>query len=729
MSSPLFPFRPLSLLLAAATLDAHAADAPAVAAPVEKVEVVGGKKFDERKESTAAKIVVNHEEIVRFGDSTLADVLKRLPGITVGGVQGRGGEIRMRGLGNGYTQILLNGEPTPAGFSLDSISPDLIERIEILRAASAEFSTQAIAGTINIVLKKAVQRDAGEIKASLASENGRVSPGINAQLSRRAGALSYTLAGAVSHTQFADREVIEDVGSDAQAQRNLLRRTPDQAIGSVDTINFAPRLNWNLDSGDTLTSQSFLNYRRVDSEESQLTTTVLGDPPSYSSNVLRYYSKAVTARSNVNWIHKLGDEGKLDIKFGVSYNQRDSEARFNAYDEQALYILDRLVVSGATDKGYTLSGKYATPLAQDNVLALGWDGEYSERGENRLQHDISATDLRQANASRQYLDIDESYDARVRRLALFAQDEWTITPRWSIYMGLRWEGLDTRSAGNVLSEVHNRSGVWSPLVQTLWKLPDTKNDQVRLGLTRTYKAPTTANLMPRRYVSINNSATNPDGQGNPNLRPELAWGLDAAYEHYLGDAGLISASVFARRIEDVTVKRLIQNGAVWISVPVNDGNANTRGFELDAKLRLRDWAKTLPAVDLRANLTRSWSSIDNVPGPDNRLDQQTPISANLGIDCRLDGIPLTLGANFGYQDGGPVRLSTTQSAYTIPKRSLDAYGLWKFDARTQLRLGLANMLHQDNVAVASYFDGNGTLNKVTNTQTSVAVKATLEVKY
>jgi outer membrane receptor for ferrienterochelin and colicins len=33
----------------------------------------------------------------------------------------------------------------------------VIERIEVLRAASAEFSTQSIAGTINIVLKKAVK--------------------------------------------------------------------------------------------------------------------------------------------------------------------------------------------------------------------------------------------------------------------------------------------------------------------------------------------------------------------------------------------------------------------------------------------------------------------------------------------------------------------------------------------------------------------------------------------
>ncbi|MFA9347892.1 TonB-dependent receptor plug domain-containing protein, partial [Escherichia coli] len=90
--------------------------------------------------------------------TNVLDVLKRVPGITVNtGANGRGGEIRMRGLGAGYTQILVNGERAPAGFSIDSLAPDSIERIEVLRAASAEFSTQSVAGTINIILKRSVK--------------------------------------------------------------------------------------------------------------------------------------------------------------------------------------------------------------------------------------------------------------------------------------------------------------------------------------------------------------------------------------------------------------------------------------------------------------------------------------------------------------------------------------------------------------------------------------------
>ena len=89
------------------------------------VEITGGRANDvqERRNSTTAKIIVGREEIDRFGDSTLGDVLKRLPGVTIQGRPGRGGAIRLRGLGSGYTQILLDGERVPPGFSLDSLTP------------------------------------------------------------------------------------------------------------------------------------------------------------------------------------------------------------------------------------------------------------------------------------------------------------------------------------------------------------------------------------------------------------------------------------------------------------------------------------------------------------------------------------------------------------------------------------------------------------------------------
>ena len=118
-----------------------------------------------------------------------------------------------------------------------------------------------------------------------------------------------------------------------------------------------------------------------------------------------------------------------------------------------------------------------------------------------------------------------------------------------------------------------------------------------------------------------------------------------------------------------------------------------------------------------------------MPGPDNRLDQQTPFSANLGLDYRLRGMPLTVGGNYSFQSGGLVRLSASQTAWSVPKRALDVYGLWKFNPQAQLRLAVSNVLHLDNIAVASHADGGSVLDETTTTPTSLTARATLELKF
>jgi len=177
-----------------------AQDAPAPAEP-QRVEITGGRQTDteQRRQSTAAKIVVGREEIERFGDSTLSEVLKRLPGVTMSGPPGRGGGPRMRGLGAGYTQILLDGQRIPPGFSLDSINPDQIERIEILRAPTAETGARAIGGTINIVTREGFTKRMNDLRIGTQLQRGRASPGLSWTRNGGEGAFSYNVSASGFH--------------------------------------------------------------------------------------------------------------------------------------------------------------------------------------------------------------------------------------------------------------------------------------------------------------------------------------------------------------------------------------------------------------------------------------------------------------------------------------------------------------------------------------------------
>ena len=702
-----------------------ATPATPAAGAVQKVEISGAKGYDERRQDTASKIVVTQEEILRYGDTNIGDVLKRLPGVTIGGVQGRGGGIRFRGLGNGYTQVLLNGEPSPPGFSLDSISPDIIERIEIIRGANAELSNQSIAGAINIVLRKAISTAQREVKLGGQEENGRFGGNASVQLSDKAGRLSYSISGNLIRGNFKRPAQIQRIGTDSNGQVNELSNTDTLNVGNFTGIGLAPRINWNLENGDTFTNQSFLNANRFIGTNSEVEKVTLGPLPPYSFDNQRVKSQAVNARSNLNWVHKLADSAKLDVKFGVDYNKRTSDVSLFGFDENNAPNLQRTSESSSTDKGFTWVGKYTAPFFTDHSFVAGWDGAFSKRSDTRDQVDVL---LGTQNRLRP-INLNEDFDADVLRIAAYAQDEWAVSKAFSVYFGLRWEGLTTRSAGNTYAKVRNTSSVFSPVLQTLWKLPDSKNDQVRFGISRTYKAPSTNSLIPRRNISNNNTATSADSIGNPNLKPELAWGVDTAFEHFLTDGGLLSANIYFRHINDITRTILTFENGLYTNTPQNVGIANTYGLELEAKFPLRSIIKDAPNIEFRSNLSFNGSRLTTVPGPNNRLDSQTPVSANIGLDYKFDSIPLTLGGNFNFQNAGQVRISETQTSYGTPKRVLDLYGLWKFSPKTSLRLSAGNALHQDNIGENTFTNQAGSLRQINTTETHVALRALLEMRF
>jgi len=657
-------------------------------------------------------------------------VLKRLPGVTVSGAAGRGGEIRMRGLGSGYTQILVNGERAPAGFSMESLAPDAIERIEVIRAATAEFSTQSIAGTINVVLKKAITKTQRELKVGLGGGKGFITPNYNLQMSDRKGQLSYSLTAGGFHNRFDRDGPSREEGYDLSGRPFMYRETATLEKGGFDGINIGPRVNWTFANGDTLTSQSFINIGRFKRDLQSETTTPIGAAPLYPFIEWNMTNENYFFRTDLNWVKKLEAGAKLDLKIGGVYGVLRNDSYRDGYlARDGRQTLDSYVKSRGTDKGYTSTGKYSTPLFEGHALSVGWDGGFSTRDDARVQREgalLAITDPLYARY--RPVNVDEAYTGDVTRLAAYAQDEWNVTPRWSVYVGVRWEGINTAVNGSNFVDSKTRSSVWSPLLQTLYKLPDSKGDQVRFAITRTYKAPNTQQLLPRRFASVNNSPTEPDIQGNPDLKPELALGFDASYEHYWAEGAMVSVSATMRKIDGYTRQGIILAADErWVQLPVNDGKATTRGLEFEAKFPLKAVMKNAPAIDLRANFARNWSSVDAVTGPNNRLDQQTPFSSTLGIDYKLG--QLTTGGSYSFRSGGPVRVSERQSVYTSARRDLEVYALWKFDPKNQLRVSLQNVLAQDFINESVYRDANGTRKASSIAPGIAVVRATMEMKF
>jgi len=185
---PRFRFSVLTAACLVGAATPAGAESAADAAPTtQRVEVRGAGELQARRDALEARVVVGRDELLRQGDSNLADALRRVPGITVSTTGGRGAEIRMSGLGGGYTQVLLNGEPVPPGFSLESLSPELIERVEVSRSPSVDQSAQAIAGSVNIVLRRTARTAQRDIKLAGARVLERPTASVDGNIGDRDG--------------------------------------------------------------------------------------------------------------------------------------------------------------------------------------------------------------------------------------------------------------------------------------------------------------------------------------------------------------------------------------------------------------------------------------------------------------------------------------------------------------------------------------------------------------
>ena len=706
-------YRALFVPFALSATAVLAQQATAPSADMGRVEITSGRGNDtqQRRESTASKIVIGREEIERQGDANLGEILKRMPGITLGGAPGRGGGIRMRGLSQGYTQILLDGQRVPPGFSVESLTPEMIERVEIYRAPTAETGAQAIAGTINIITREGRRGMPTELKVGSSFQGGYASP--TASLVKYHDAEQWTANYTLSVNRYAAPDQSENDFTNDVTTRHRVSNSHYEREG----MNATARLQLKGDPGETFTLMPFVALSQGRTPGSiQIDQTL----PSVSSSSAATENKNhfAVGRLNGQWRRKLSADSSMEWKFNVGgWNSHNEYAQTVATPTAYLpYVLEN---SHVQDRSANISGKYTNVMGGGHQWVSGTELESVRRTQ------AVAGQYRNQTG-------DTDYKASSLRYAMYSQDEWQLTPHWATHLGARYEGLMTEGS-TADGDVSNRNSVFTPLLHAMWRPDPDSRDQVRMSLTRSFKTPTMPMLLARRAYTrdAENTRTNPDVMGNPNLKPEIATGLDVAIERYLPQGGVLSASAFHRRVQNliryVTPDQRDSLGR-YVSSPQNISEAITEGVELEAKFRMDQWIADAPHVDLRSNVSFYRSRVLSIDGPNNRLDQQPDMTANLGADYRLKAVPLTVGGNLNYNPGYTTRLSAEQLTTISQKRVMDVYGLWRVDGSTAWRLTLSN-LNPRNYNTSSVYSSAGVVeNSSTQNRSWTNVQILLEKK-
>ncbi|MFG6462310.1 TonB-dependent receptor plug domain-containing protein [Roseateles sp. DXS20W] len=663
-----------------------------------RVEVSGTASEESiRRASTASKIVITREEIEKFGDSTVGEVLKRLPGVTTGGRPGRGGDVRMRGMGGGFTQILVDGERMPPGFSLDQLPPEQVERIEVLRAPTAEYGTRAIAGTINVVLREPLKRRLNEFRAGVGVERGKLSPNISWSRNDSFGeGHTYNFSVNAMRGERID-DVITDVTRLSRATgAESLQITRGQSEDSRQGLNLNGRVQFKLGGQDTLTVQPFVVASKSDNHSDITRTTTPAPAP--ATRPPGDFDRAVTdgdnrftmARLNTQWLARPDADTRIDLRGGLGGASGSSHSLRTETTAGAISRVQQDTTQ-TRDRSWNLVGKYSRSLQNDHSLVLGAEGEGTTRHATR-------TTLVDNQPQAGLGDFGDDMDASTTRLAAYAQDEWNVGKQWDFYAGLRWEGIRTESSAANYA-VSNTSSVFTPLAHARYKLDPAGKEAIRMSLTRSYRSPQLQDLIARPSInaSVPHDITTPDRAGNPDLKPELATGVEIGWEKYLSKGGMLGANFFARRISNL-MRNVVDLETVswsatprWVARPRNLGKASTMGLELEAKFRLDEYFDDALPINIRSNLSFFTSKVDGLPGPNNRIEGQPKATANLGFDYRLRSLPVSIGASLNWTPSSTIQQTALTEITTNRKLVTDAFATWNISQEQSLRLSASNL--------------------------------------
>lgn len=154
-------------VITAMPFSSHAIEISEDAVQLQTIVVTASSQAVDIKKAPASISVITSEEIEKQPVGSLAELLSKVPGVT-GGISpsGDGSKIKLRGLPDNYTLILVDGKrigssrdtnyrPDLGRQDLNWITPDMIERIEVVRGPmSSLYGSDAMGGVINIITKK-----------------------------------------------------------------------------------------------------------------------------------------------------------------------------------------------------------------------------------------------------------------------------------------------------------------------------------------------------------------------------------------------------------------------------------------------------------------------------------------------------------------------------------------------------------------------------------------------
>ena len=288
---------------------------------------------------------------------------------------------------------------------------------------------------------------------------------------------------------------------------------------------------------------------------------------------------------------------------------------------------------------------------------------------------------------------------------------------WRFIAGMRYEGTEFEAKGTGVrdgafeaQDTQRDYHHWLPGLHARYQLD--KNTQLRAAWTNAVVRPTFGQLAPGFVIDDDEASF-----GNPNLKPLASSNFDLGIEHYMGQAGTVSAFLFYKDIKNFVYNNDLAGSGEWVDFTeahtyANGDSAKLYGLELAYSQKF-DWLPTpWNGLLLGANTTFSRSSasiegFDQATGRNRKRDidlpNQSDTVGNLMLGWEDDTLSLRLSANYKsqylYELAG-----ISDKAHDL---HVDAQTFVDFSARYSLTKNLQVSFEAQNLTDQPYFVYSG----------------------
>ncbi|MBH2001199.1 MAG: TonB-dependent receptor [Moraxellaceae bacterium] len=544
--------------------------------------------------SAVPKTVITRDEMLQYGDQSVMDALRRAAGFqlpTPGqGPRGGGGASGMRFRGGAGPTFLINGEPVQGGprggmSIIDTITPEMIERIEIVKQPSVAQASVASSAVINIILKEPLDnRISGSVKVGYGLRSSQQQDSENKQINIQADGRDNAWSYSVSANQMW-------VDNTSLTKTETATGTREQARTVNRTMQmFAPRLQYDLDDQQKLIAELFYRNIKMDG---------------YSANQTQD-DKNDSIRLNTRYERKdkdLSDKIRLSV-------ERQTETQLTRSLQNTIY-------TDETINEYGLAYDGMRKLDPDRQIKFGVDAR-----SNNLDSNVSDS-------------LDE------QRYALYAEGSWRFTDRQTITLGARQEWLN-RSGLVDYQDQH-----LSPVLAYRFDL--TEQWSIQTNLSQAFNSPKTDRLIPNVTVSTDSDAgslNNPDRGGNPNLKPEKTRAAESTLA-YDSASGGVSLTAYHREIKDYIEKVIALEGSRYVERPQNQNEATTYGVELSGRYALKQ-TDAGHSFMLNGQVSTIRAKVEDEQHNQRLVSDVAPYNASAGLSYNFKPWQLSTSINVSY---------------------------------------------------------------------------------